>query len=158
MTTMNNRFENFVISVLRLNKIITKIKLLEMEEYKLRAVHVMCIYYLSESEDGLTATELAKLTLEDKAAISRALGTLRERGYIFYDSKKYNTKVRLTDEGKEIAKFIGDRAESYVEAAGGTLTDADRESMYRSLSTIITRLESYYDTLARERGKEAEEE
>ncbi len=155
--TMNNRFENFVISVLRLNKIITKIKLLEMEEYKLRAVHVMCIYYLSESEDGLTATELARLTLEDKAAISRALGTLRERGYITYDSKKYNSKVQLTDEGKNVAEFINERAENYVDAAGGTLSESDREAMYRSLATIIARLEAYYESLARERGKDPEQ-
>lgn len=154
---MNDRFENFVISILRLNKIITKIKLLEMEEYKLRAVHVMCIYYLDASGDGLTSSELARVTLEDKAAISRALGTLRERGYVGYDSKKYNTKVQLTEEGRKVARFIDDRAGKYVDAGGGSLNDADREAMYRSLSAISARLENCYERLVAERGGEAEE-
>ena len=154
---MENRFENFVISILRLNKIITKVKLLEMEEFKLRAVHVMCIYYIDESRDGLTASELARLTLEDKAAISRALGTLRERGYIYYDSKKYNSKVQLTGEGKKIADFIRERADNYVDIAGSELPEEDREAMYRSLSAICARLENYYEKLAEERGKNIDE-
>ncbi len=148
---MTDRFENFVISILKLNKLIQHIKVLEMGEYGLRAVHVMCIYYIGRREGGLTATELSKLTLEDKAAISRALGTLRERGYVNYDTKRYNSRVTLTDEGKKVACFISERAENYVSAGGGELTEADRETMYRSLASVSERLEEYYETLLSEK-------
>lgn len=144
---MDDRFGNFVISILRLNKIIQRIKLFEMEDYKLRAVHVMCIYYLDVSRDGLTVSELSKMTLEDKAAISRALGTLRERGYIEYNSKKYNSRVRLTDEGAKVALYIEKRAESYVDMASGELSESDRAAMNRSLAAITGRLEEYYDAV-----------
>lgn len=154
---MVNRFENFVISILRLNKLIQKIKVFEMEDYSLRAVHVMCIYYLDENSDGLTASELSRMTLEDKAAISRALATLRERGYIKYNSKKYNSKVQLTDEGAQIARYIEKRASSYVDMAGGELSEGDRESMYSSLSLITKRLDEYYNTLSAQCGDENEE-
>ena len=154
MGPRDERFENFVITILKLNKLIGRIKLLEMEGYDLRAVHVMCIYYIERREDGLTASELSKLTLEDKAAISRALGTLRERGYINYDTKKYNSKATLTDEGRRLADYIEERAESYVNAGGGELTDAERATLYGALNSISARLEAYYDGMIAKRDAE----
>ena len=79
---MDKIFEHFTITILKLNKLVQKIKLYEMQEYGLKAIHVMCGYYLMENPDGLTASELVKLTLEDKAAISRALKTLQEKGFV----------------------------------------------------------------------------
>ena len=144
---MIDRFENFTITVLRLYKLIQKIKLLEMEEYGLRAVHVMCIYYLDLCRDGLTASELVRLTLEDKAAISRALGTLRERGYINYNSRRYNSKIVLTPRGEGIARHVVSRAGSAVAAAGEGLSEEDRNVLYDSLGIITQRLEEYYRSL-----------
>ena len=77
---MQNRFENFTIGVLKLNKLVQRIKLLEMDDYGLKAIHVMCIYYAACRP--VTAGELARLTLEDKAAISRALSLLKQNGYL----------------------------------------------------------------------------
>lgn len=96
-----DRFENFTVSILKLNKLIHKIKLYEMEEYDLRAIHVMCIYYLNSYPD-ITATELAKLTLEDKAAISRALKMLAEKDYVNYTADGYNAKITLTDAARYV--------------------------------------------------------
>ena len=145
---MNTRFENFTISVLRLNRMIQKIKLLEVEEFGLRAIHVMCIYYLDVNREGLTAAELVKTTLEDKAAISRALATLRDSGYITYSAKPYNSKAKLTDAGLEIAHLIGERAARAVDAAGSGLSEDERATLYRSLSVVTERLDAYYEHLA----------
>lgn len=145
---MINRFENFTITVLKLNKLIQKIKICEMRGYGLKAVHVMCIYYLDMNRNGLTASELAKLTLEDKAAISRALNLLREKGFVSYGSNKYNERVRLTETGEKASAYILEKADSAVNAAGGSVPDCEREIMYRSLGIIADNLEAYYQSLA----------
>lgn len=143
-----DRFENFTVSVLKLNKLIHKIKLYEMEEYDLRAIHVMCVYYLN-SNPNLTATELAKLTLEDKAAISRALKTLAEKGYVNYAADGYNAQITLTDAGKAVSEKISDKAAKAVNAAGGSLSEKQREEFYDSLGAIVKDLETYYNKLSK---------
>ena len=62
---MEKIFENFTVNILKLNKLVNKIKQFEMEEYGLKAIHVMCGYYLYENPNGLTASELAKLAIEE---------------------------------------------------------------------------------------------
>ena len=147
---MEKIFENFTITILKLNKLITKIKLYEMKEYDLKAIHVMCGYYLNENPEGLTEGELIKLTLEDKAAVSRAVKTLCERGFAVYNSKKYNSPIKLTDEGKKFAEFINNRSLEAVEKGGVDFTDEEREFFYQSLSIIANNLENYYDKLIKE--------
>lgn len=143
-----DRFENFTVSILKLNKLIHKIKLYEMEEYDLRAIHVMCIYYLNSYPD-ITATELAKLTLEDKAAISRALKMLAEKGYVNYTADGYNAKITLTDAGKAVSEDIAQKAAAAVDAAGGSLSEKQRGEFYESLGAILKDLEKYYDKLSK---------
>ena len=41
---MEKIFENFTVNILKLNKLVNKIKQFEMEEYGLKAIHVMCGY------------------------------------------------------------------------------------------------------------------
>ena len=151
---MNDRFENFTISVLKLSKLIQKIKLLEMEDFGLRAIHVMCIYYLDVNRDGLTAGELVKMTLEDKAAISRALGILRDGGYVIYSTKSYNSKAKLTESGEKLARFIDERAARAVDAAGSEFSDDERAMLYRSLGMVTENLEAYYKRLASQKDRE----
>ena len=150
---MENIFENFTITILKLNKLVQRIKNFEMQEYGLKTIHVMCVYYLDNHPDGLTASELTKLTLEDKAAISRALKVLHEKGYISYDYNKYNAAIRLTDEGKQFAAIIGKKADRAVGAGSYNFTDEERTSFYIQLSTIADNLEKYYNSLIQEQGE-----
>lgn len=145
---MENLFENFTVSILKLNKLVHKIKLYEMEEYGLKAIHVMCVYYLARSEEGLTSKDLVKATLEDKAAISRALSLLCQKGAVTYDSHKYNSVARLTDFGKTVAEGIDRKAERAVSAGmDGSLDEESRKAFYTSLSQISRNLEKYYGEL-----------
>lgn len=144
---MNNIFENFTITILKLNKLVQRIKNYEMREYGLKTIHVMCVYYLNNHSEGLTASELTRLTLEDKAAISRALKTLQEKGYASYDPNKYNAVIRLTDEGKKFAEVISLKATRAVAAGSYDFTDEQRNSFYKELGTIAENLEAYYDEL-----------
>lgn len=146
---MENIFENFTITILRLNKLVQKIKNFEMQEYDLKTIHVMCVYYLNNNPEGLTASELTKLTLEDKAAISRALKVLKEKGYVSYDPNKYNADIRLTSDGKTLATLICKKADSAVSAGSYDFTEEQRISFYNELKTIAENLEKYYDGLVR---------
>ena len=124
-----------------------------MEEYGLRAIHVMCLYYLNCNPAGLTSGALVKLTCEDKAAVSRALGLLRSKGYINFNSQKYNSPITLTAEGKKTADYINERADAAVDAGGGKLTDSQRENFYATTKLISDSLESYYKELKAAREK-----
>lgn len=143
---MENRFENFTVTVMKLHKLIKQIKLFEMEEFGLKAVHVMCVYFIDRREK-ITAAELCKLTYEDKAAISRALAYLSGKGYIVYDAKKYNAPLALTEEGKTVADSIGRKASAAVDAGGGFLSEEERNTFYRVLDRIAVNLQDYYEKL-----------
>ena len=141
---MEKIFENFTVTILKLNKLVQKIKTFEMEEFGLKAIHVMCGYYLLEHEEGLTASELTKLTLEDKAAISRALIAMRDKGLVSYDTKTYNAKIVLTEDGKKFATSVMEKADRAVKAGSADQTDEERIAFYRKLSDIVANLTEYY--------------
>lgn len=146
---MEKVFESFVISVLKLYRIVQRIKNYEMREYGLKSIHVMCIYYLNEREEGLTSGELMRLTHEDKAAISRAIGQLREKNCVEYDAGKYNSRVRLTEEGKIIAQSVAEKSDRAVEAGSANFTEEERATFYGSLNEISENLEEYYKELTK---------
>ena len=144
---MENRFENFTYLIIKLSKLVQKIKNIEVREYGLRAIHVMCIYHLSKNTDGLTATELVNLTLEDKAAISRALLLMKEEDIVNYEPKTYGSIIVLSENGKRIAQEILQKANSALAAGGISLSSNDRAVLYKSLMAIEENLEEYYKKL-----------
>ena len=144
---MEKIFENFTISVLKLNKLVQRVKQFEMREYKLKSVHVMCVYYLNEHREGLTASELMRLTYEDKAAISRALRQLLDNGYVKYDVKKYNSVITLTEAGVRIADYVSFKADKAVKAGSADFSEEERVFFYKSLTQITENLKKYYEEL-----------
>lgn len=151
---MENRFEKFTNLVLKTGKIIQRIKNIEMEEYGLKAVHVMCIYQLSKSTEGLTNKELVKLTYEDKAAISRALDLLKEKEIISSEPKKYNGIITLTEYGNKIADYICEKSDEALEKSGVGVTDKERKALYATLTKIENNIEEYYNDLSKKVIKE----
>ena len=143
---MEERFEAFVGLITQIYKSIQRIKGLEMTGQGLRANHTMCLYSLKQHPGGITAAELALFCEEDKAAISRTLAELMERGYVLCEapagSKKYRAKLFLTEKGNAAACFIGERAQSIVEKGGEGLTSGQRENMYASLAIIAENLQA----------------
>ena len=65
-----------------------------------------CIFYIRHSREELTAAQLCQLCAEDKAAISRTLVTLQEKGYVEAGEKKYRAQLKLTVKGEELADQI----------------------------------------------------
>ena len=146
---MEDLFVDFTVSILTLNKLVQKIKTYEIEKLGLKPVHVMCGYYLNKNPQGLTAKELVELTLEDKAAISRAVKIMQENGFVQYDSNSRNAVIKLTDKGKEIASHICKRADEAVSAGSIQFTEEERNFFYKSLGAIVDNLKNYYKDLVK---------
>ncbi len=141
---MHERFEIFTVLMMRINRSIRRLKTDEMKKWGLKSHHVSCLYYLYKS-NGLTATELGELCIEDKAALSRAIDTLEEEGYLVCNSstiKRYRSPLELTDKGKEVGKNLADKIDKVLEATSNGVSDEDRKIMYSALEKISASLEA----------------
>lgn len=146
---LTERFETFVLTILRLNRAVTKIKELEMNRLGLKGGHATCLFYLGEHpEDGLTVGQLAEACCEDKAAISRSVAQLAEKGLVKSSapegSRGYRSPYRLTPRGQVVASQMYDRIEKVVSIGGAGLTDQQRRSLYESLRVVLGNLDEYY--------------
>ena len=144
---MQERFEIFTVLMMRINRSIRRLKTDEMKKWGLKSHHVSCLYYLYKS-NGLTATELGELCIEDKASLSRAIDTLEEEGYLVCNSgtiKRYRSPLELTEKGKAVGKSLADRIDSVLTATSDGVSDEDRKIMYAALEKISASLESLCD-------------
>lgn len=152
---MNKRFEAFSGSVVELNRCLQKLKDLEMRKFGLRSWHGMCLYYLGQHPEGLTVSRLTALCREDKAAVSRTLAELSKRGLTVSDQpenkRAYRTAHRLTEAGQALVSQIDQRIALALAGGGSGLTDAQRETFYKSLEIITANLSGY---ISRQESKE----
>lgn len=93
------------------------------------------------------------MTLEDKAAISRAIQTLQERGYVACQPRGRNKIVKLTDEGQKFAKAISEKIRLAVRAGSVNITEEQRKFFYNSLLEISDNLIEYYQKLIESEDK-----
>ena len=137
---MIQRFEDFVTGIAVCYKSIQRIKTLEMTEFGLKGAHMMCLFFLHRNPKGRTAAHLCQLCAEDKAAISRTLATLQERGYIVSGGKKYRAMLRLTPDGAAVADRFDALICQWVGLGGDGLSEEERAVFYRALGHIADNL------------------
>lgn len=144
---MVDRFAQFTGAILTLYRYINKIKELEMAQWGLRGSHVMCLYYLGQYEEGLTAAQLTSLCKEDKAAISRTVAQLTQQQLIRRSpsdtGNSYRAALCLTDQGKMLVKTINQKIEDILACSSQGISDQQRETLYRSFQVILNNLEQY---------------
>lgn len=148
---MFNRFEAFIITMNRINRSIQLIKNREMEKYGLKGTHVMCLYQLKQYPQGLTATELANLCGEDKAAVSRSLAKLESKGMISFTDdeegkKRYRTVITLTEQGSKVCDQISQKISEVLQVNSENISDEEREVFYRVFSDIASNLQNISQT------------
>jgi len=155
MIELIERFEAFTTSVTKAYKCIQKIKLAEAERMGLKANHVMYLYHLGKKTEGLTASELCKLCIEDKAAVSRTIVDLTEKGFVKPSEtdtgRKYRIKIMLTPEGYERNKQLNEAIAMAVSKASSSLNEDDRETFYRVFFDITDNLETICDLYGQEK-------
>lgn len=141
---MLSRFELFTGVISAIYRNIQKIERDEMEKYGLRGVYAQYLLAMSHYPEGITASGLCEVCDKDKAAVSRAVAEMTEKGLVLRQTSNdhlYRAKLLLTDAGSEAARFVAERAHAAVEAAGNGLTDGDRKVFYAALSRIAANLQ-----------------
>ena len=143
------RFAMFSGSILELNRHFQKVKDAEMRALGLRGSHVMPLYYLGRSPDGLTITELAEVCKEDKAAISRAITELTEKGYVYRKVEEprrvYRAKLCLTEAGERLVQYVYTRIDFALTRGSQGLSEEQRRVFYSTVELILKNLSDYND-------------
>lgn len=138
---MVQRYGRFSAAVSKISYCIQKI---ESEVMAKQGLAGSCAQYLAAlglSEEGLTVSALGKSCMKDKAAVSRAVAKLEEKGLVQRNctgNNIYRAPIVLTEKGREVSRYVAERASEVVEIAG--LGEADRESFYIALNTIAENL------------------
>ena len=99
---MRSKYEQFAGSVLCLSRCIQKIQQTEMAKYGLKGAHAQCLVAMLRYPEGITVTQISELCDKNKAAISRAVRELAEKGFVRRDGENsYRAPVVLTEKGRE---------------------------------------------------------
>lgn len=150
---MHTRFEQFTSLLVRINKSIRRIKTIEMGIHDgLRSSHVSCLYYLFIC-GPMTAGMLCEKCDEDKSAISRALKSLEENGYVEIHSgkdSKYKGLLVLTEKGKVVGQKISDEILLILADLALVTTHEERVVFFDCLTKIANGLDEILDRRVQE--------
>ena len=142
---MKDRYQIFTGLITKISREIRRIKTEEMMLFGLSNTHVSCMYYLYK-ENALSAKELMDICLEDKAALSRTISHLEKNGYVECESllkKRYNSALKLTTKGLEIAAQIAKKIDKILDFVGKGISETERQNMYNSLMVVSNNLDRY---------------
>lgn len=142
--SLASKYEDFTDLIMTSYRVIQKIKTTSMKKINLKAGDVNCIYYLSRYQDGLSNARLADLSGVDKAAISRTLNSLMDKGYVSLsaedDPAKYGRRYVLTGMGRAAADEVNQKVESVVNEVGKNISIEDGTIFYATFHTISDQL------------------
>lgn len=137
------RFERFTLILFEIMKDWNRIAGEIMKSEGLKATHALYLVTLDRYEEGITSARLKEICQKDKAEISRSLATLEKHGLVYKEetnNTRYNAKIKLTPDGKELADRLNRIADNAVLHASHDLNDPEREIMYKCLSSIAENL------------------
>ena len=140
---MIERYEQLSYYIYSIYKSIQKIAKEEMEKHGLRGAYAHYLVALCRHPEGLTSARLCEKCDKDKAATSRFVAEMEEKGLIVRESGSFSTyraKLLLTPKGKEISEVLLKRVDVAVELAGRGLSDENRAILYSALGIIESNL------------------
>ena len=136
---MISRFEQFSSIISSIYGSIQKIEREEMAKYGRKGAYAQYLLAMNRFPHGITSSELCEICDKDKAAVSRILAEMEEKGLIIREGIKdtlYRAKIFLTEEGKKAAKHVLERGNIAVEIVGAGLTEEDRSAFYKAMGHI----------------------
>ena len=142
---MQNRFARFSLAISEIDRCWHKLAAEEMAKYELNSPHAVYLTTLYNHDGGVTAAKLGDLCCKNKADVSRMVAILEKKGLVRKETvgaNAYRAKLLLTEECKQAAEHVRQRAALAVELAGSGMTDADREVFYRCLERIADNLKT----------------
>jgi DNA-binding MarR family transcriptional regulator len=133
---------DFSNAIFKIQRQIQKIETEEMERFGLKGSFAQYLLVLAHQPAGLPASELCRICDKDKAAVSRALSEMGEKGLINRPVQSgYRLPYTLTEDGKNVANFLCARVSPVVEEAGKGLDKEQRPIVYEALGLIAENLE-----------------
>ena len=142
----SERFNQFVQLIEGIHKSVNKIKLAVAPSLGIKSVHIFWLYELLSHPAGLTATTLASKSKIDRSLVSREVEELRERGYVEVvggggeKRKNYNSRIRLTEAGRELARTITEYAMAAQSEADSGISDDELQAFYATLQKLSENL------------------
>lgn len=134
------RFEKFTLLIDGIHKSIGKIKFDTAPYLGIKSVHVFWIYELSLHPDGLTAAEIAAVSMVDRSLVSREIAALKKDGYVASEDtgkkRNYNARITLTEKGNELAAKITEEATRVQSRVDEGITDEELEGFYSTLEKL----------------------
>ena len=141
---MISRFEQFSYVISGIHRQIQKIERTEMIKRGYKGAFAQYLATLHRYEEGLTATELCEICDKDKAAVSRIIAEMEEKGLVERQKKvvrTYRSKITLTEKGKETAEFVAERAKLAISTVSDeVMDDRQREMLYSTLDKLYKNL------------------
>lgn len=146
---MFSRFEQFSSVISGINRYIQMIERDEMEKYGYKGAFAQYLVAFLHCPEGCTAAQLCDICDKDKAAVSRIIGEMEEKGLVIRqgsNERLYNARITLTQEGQKAADFVRRKATAAVNAVGNEMTDENRKAFYNTLEFIAGKLQSISKT------------
>ena len=134
------RFEKFTLLIDGIHKSINRIKFDTAPYLGVKSVHVFWIYQLSLHPEGLTAAEIAAVSMVDRSLVSREIAALEKGGYVAREEtgkkRGYNARITLTEKGVELAERITEEAMSVQSKVGDGITASELAAFYVTLEKL----------------------
>ena len=134
------RFEKFTLLSDGIHKSINRIKFDTAPYLGVKSVHVFWIYELSLHPEGLTAAEIAAVSMVDRSLVSREIAALKKGGYVESEDsgkkRSYNSRITLTQKGKVLAQKITAEALTVQSKVDEGISDEELESFYTTLEKL----------------------
>lgn len=144
-----SRFEQFSALMTSAAKSVAKLKAAQMDAFSLSGAHTNCLCRLHEA-GSLTQGELTRLERMDRSQVSRVLRDLMQKGYVVSDAQAgYKRRYALTPAGEETAARVEAIILDINRFVSGSISDADIEIFYKTLTTIAQNLQSAVETYAK---------
>ena len=140
---MLSRYEQFSFIVSGINRHIQKLEHDEMIKHGYKGAFAQYLVAMRRYPQGITAAQLSEICDKDKAAVSRIVAEMLEKGLIVRKAASetmYRAKLTLSAEGEKVAAYIADRASAAIEAMGSELSEEQRKTLYKTLDTISDKL------------------
>jgi len=140
---MIDRYQQFSYIVSVINRQIQKIERDEMEKYGYKGAFAQYLMAMRRNPAGVTSAQLSDMCDRDKAAVSRVITEMIEKGLVVRRSANetfYRAKLTLTQKGAEIADYIARQGAAAVAAVNNELTKEELKAFYSNLDYIADKL------------------
>lgn len=140
---MLDRFEQFTALISSIERSIQKLERDEMIRCGGKGAYAQYLILLERAPEGMTLQALCDRSDRDKAAVSRMLAEMTDRGLLepVESDRVYRQRYRLTEQGRTACSFVKARAVAAVRGADSGMDPRELALFYAALERIAGNLE-----------------